>query len=78
MTMKIYILLQEEIHKNFTRPDLLNVSVNTTSLNVLWNSLPNHVVTATNKNIFKNRLDNHWKHSSFKYDYDQLPPFQMS
>ena len=34
-----------------------------------WNSLPEHVVTAPNMNIFKNRLDHFWKHTVIKCNY---------
>ena len=35
----------------------------------IWNSLPEHVVTAPNKNTFKNRLDEFWKLQPMKYKY---------
>jgi hypothetical protein len=38
-----------------------------------WNSLPDHVVISSSLNMFKNSLDNHWKHESFYYDCEASP-----
>ena len=35
----------------------------------LWNSLPEHVVSAMSINSFKNRLDKFWQHQEAKYDH---------
>ena len=35
----------------------------------IWNSLPSYVVNADNLNIFKRRLDNHWKSQDLVYNY---------
>ncbi len=35
----------------------------------LWNSLPEHVVLAPSINAFKSRLDKHWSHVPFLYNY---------
>ena len=35
-----------------------------------WNDLPPEVVDSENLNTFKNRLDNHWKNVTYKYNYD--------
>jgi len=35
-----------------------------------WNALPNHVVTSTTVNTFKNRLDRHFEHDPSVYDSD--------
>ena len=34
-----------------------------------WNSLPDHVVSATKVKTFENRLDNFWKNHPLKYDF---------
>ena len=34
----------------------------------IWNSLPNHVVSANTTNIFKNRLDKFWHDQEIIYD----------
>jgi len=34
----------------------------------MWNSLPNHVVSADTVNTFKNRLDNYWSNQDELYD----------
>ena len=34
----------------------------------IWNSLPEHVVTAPSLNAFKNRLDKHWSNQPIMYD----------
>ena len=34
----------------------------------VWNALPKEVISATNVNTFKNRLDRYWKNQSMKYD----------
>ena len=36
----------------------------------VWNSLPNKVVTAPSVNLFKNRLDRHWKEQDLVYDFE--------
>ena len=35
-----------------------------------WNSLPSEVVNSPNLNIFKNRLDKHWKNLKLRYDHE--------
>ena len=35
----------------------------------VWNDLPEAVVSAPSINSLKNRLDKHWAHSPFKFDY---------
>ena len=35
----------------------------------IWNSLPNHVVSADTINTFKNRLDKFWSDQEVLYDY---------
>ena len=35
-----------------------------------WNSLPSEVVNSPNLNIFKNRLDKHWKNLQLRYDHE--------
>jgi len=44
-----------ELRKNFFSNRILN----------MWNSLPDYVVMSDTINIFKNRLDAHWKHRDF-------------
>ena len=34
----------------------------------VWNALPEEIISATNVNTFKNRLDRYWKNQSMKYD----------
>jgi len=34
----------------------------------IWNSLPNHVVSANTTNVFKNRLDKLWHDQEIIYD----------
>lgn len=34
-----------------------------------WNSLPEHVVSATKVKTFENRLDRYWKNHPMKYEY---------
>jgi len=36
----------------------------------IWNSLPNHVVSANTINTFKNRLDKLWSDQEVLYDYN--------
>jgi len=36
----------------------------------IWNSLPNHVVSADTINTFKNRLDKFWSDQEMLYDYN--------
>ena len=36
----------------------------------VWNSLPEHVVTAPSMNAFKNRLDSFWKDHPWFYDWE--------
>ena len=36
----------------------------------IWNSLPNHVVSADTINTFKNRLDKFWSDQEVLYDYN--------
>jgi len=36
----------------------------------VWNSLPNHVVSAHTINTFKNRLDKFWSDQEVLYDYN--------
>ena len=36
---------------------------------LLWNSLPNEVITATSVNSFKNRLDLFWADQEVLYNY---------
>jgi len=38
--------------------------------NSVWNSLPNHVVSADTINTFKNRLDKFWSNQEVLYDYN--------
>ena len=40
----------------------------------LWNKLPASVVSATTMDMFKNRIDKHWKQAEFKYDWWSPPP----
>ena len=35
----------------------------------IWNELPDNVVTASSVNCFKSRLDRHWLHEDFLYNY---------
>ena len=35
-----------------------------------WNNLPSEVVNSPNLNIFKNRLDKHWKNLELRYDHE--------
>jgi len=35
----------------------------------IWNSLPNHVITATSMNSFKNRLHIFWADQTVLYNY---------
>jgi hypothetical protein len=32
-----------------------------------WNSLPDQIVTSTSCDIFKRRLDDHWREAHFEY-----------
>ncbi len=41
----------------------------------LWNSLPEQVVMAPAMNSFKSRLDNHWSHVPFLYNYRDYQGF---
>ena len=36
----------------------------------IWNSLPNHAVSADTINTFKNRLDKFWSDQEVLYDYN--------
>ena len=36
----------------------------------IWNSLPNHVVSANTTNVFKNRLDKFWHDQEIIYDFN--------
>ena len=36
----------------------------------VWNSLPNHVVSADTINTFKNRLDKFWSDQEVLYDHN--------
>ena len=36
----------------------------------VWNSLPNHVVSADTVNTFKNRVDKFWSDQEVLYDYN--------
>jgi len=56
-----YKLLNESFHY-----DLRKYSFSCRVVNV-WNSLPEHVVKASNTNIFKTRLDKFWSNQDFKY-----------
>ena len=40
----------------------------TNSVIPIWNSLPNHVVSADTINTFKNRLDKFWSDQKVLYD----------
>ena len=35
-----------------------------------WNNLSNHVVSSSNTNTFKNRLDSYWKYHPARYDWE--------
>ena len=35
----------------------------------MWNNLPEKIVSASNINIFKNRLDSYWAKEGMKYDF---------
>ena len=35
-----------------------------------WNSLPSHVIKSPNLDIFKNRLDKHWKNLPLRFDHE--------
>jgi len=48
-----------ELRKNFFSNRIAN----------MWNSLPDYVIISDTVNIFKNRLDAHWKHSDFLFHY---------
>ena len=41
---------------------------------ILWNDLPEVVVTAPSVNSFKNRLDRHWSTEEFLYNYKAALP----
>ena len=41
----------------------------------LWNSLTEHVVLAPSMNAFKSRLDKHWSHVPFLYNYRDYQGF---
>ena len=36
----------------------------------VWNELPDSVVNAPNVNIFKSRLDRHWREEDFLYNHE--------
>jgi len=51
--------------------DLRKLSfTNRVGLIPIWNSLPNHVVSADTINTFKNRLDKYWSDQEVLYDYN--------
>ena len=35
----------------------------------IWNNLPENVVSSPNVNIFKNKLDKHWKNQEISFNY---------
>ena len=40
----------------------------------LWNKLPRDVVSASNIDTFKNRLDRHWENADFRFNWWSPPP----
>ena len=39
-------------------------------INNWWNNLSNHVVSSSNTNTFKDRLDSYWKYHPARYDWE--------
>ena len=56
-----YKLLHKSFHYDFRKYSFSCRVVN------VWNSLPQHVVEASNTNIFKTRLDKFWSNQDCKY-----------
>ena len=42
-----------------------------------WNNLWNHVVSSSNTNTFKNRLDSYWKNHPARYDLEASDYFHL-
>ena len=59
-----YKIIQHHCHY-----DLRKLSL-TSRVIPIWNSLPNHVVSADTINAFKNRLDKFWSDQEVLYDYN--------
>ena len=43
-----------------------------------WNNLSNHVLSSSNTNTFKNRLDSYWKYHPARYDWEASDYFHPS
>ena len=54
------------IRKNFFANRITNI----------WNSLPENIISASNVNTFKNRLDKHWQNQDIVYDYQAALNFK--
>ena len=61
---------QFELQRKFPKDGTRGVQSNSFYYRVetMWNNLPSEVVNAENINIFKNRLDDHWKDHPLRYD----------
>jgi len=56
-------LVQRQCHYDLRKYNFTNRVI------PIWNSLPNHVVSAEIVNTFKNRLDKFWSDQEVLYDY---------
>jgi len=59
-----YKLIQQHCHYDLRKSSFTNRVI------PIWNSLPNHVVSADTINTFKNRLDKFWSDQEVLYDYN--------
>jgi len=59
----------KKLKKNAHRKDIRKYSFTQRVVNI-WNSLPSTVVNATSVQSFENRLDNHWRDQTFKFDWE--------
>ena len=63
----------QRIFKQHSRTNIRKQSFSQRVVNT-WNSLPTEVVSATSLNIFKNRLNDYWKHLPIKFSPDCYGP----
>ena len=64
---------QEKIYEKYSRTNIRKFCF-TQRIVDTWNSLPGEVIRATSINIFKNKINKHWKSLDIKFEPDCYGP----